>query len=217
MSRTLFVGDVHGCATELSGLLRLAQATHVVLVGDLFTKGPDPVGVWRLIREHSLLAVLGNHDARLLECLAGRRPGDTHAADVVSALDREGTLWREWLKSLPVFRRVGDYTVTHAALHPSGALEETTRRMALTMRRWPPNEQAAHWHAVYAGERRVVFGHDARGGHVRVERDGVPWLVGLDTGCVYGGALTGWLLEEDRLMSVPAARVYCEIKRGRVE
>ncbi len=51
MGRTLFVGDVHGCADELDKLLRKARPTRVVLLGDLFTKGPDPRGVWSLIRE----------------------------------------------------------------------------------------------------------------------------------------------------------------------
>ena len=30
----------------------------------------------------------------------------------------------------------------------------------------------------------------------------------LDTGCVYGRELTGWLVEEDRLVSVPARQVH---------
>jgi hypothetical protein len=32
--------------------------------------------------------------------------------------------------------------------------------------------------------------------------------VGLDTGCVYGGHLTGWIAQEDRLVSIPAAGNY---------
>jgi bis(5'-nucleosyl)-tetraphosphatase (symmetrical) len=77
------------------------------------------------------------------------------------------------------------------------------------MRQWPPGQRdAPRWHTVYAGERRVVFGHDAIGGLVRVERDGGPWVVGLDSGCVYGGQLSGYLVEQDRLLQVPAARVY---------
>ena len=54
----------------------------------------------------------------------------------------------------------------------------------------------------------MIIGHDARQGLVIASRAGSPWIVGLDTGCVYGGALTGWLLEEERTVQVPAARVY---------
>jgi metallophosphoesterase superfamily enzyme len=41
----LFVGDVHGCAYELKKLLKKVQPTRVILLGDLFSKGPDPTKV----------------------------------------------------------------------------------------------------------------------------------------------------------------------------
>ena len=44
----------------------------------------------------------------------------------------------------------------------------------------------------------VVFGHWARRGLVIQ-----PRLRGLDTGCVYGGRLTAWIVEENRLVQVP--------------
>ncbi|WP_338637669.1 metallophosphoesterase [Spirobacillus cienkowskii] len=60
------VGDVHGCAKELYELIESAKK-HVpkfqlILVGDLFTKGPDPVGVYELIQQYSALCIKGNHD-----------------------------------------------------------------------------------------------------------------------------------------------------------
>lgn len=175
----------------------------MVLVGDLFTKGPDPVGVYQQIREGGFEATLGNHDQRLLAL----REGDRHAANVRAALTAVEPGWLAWLASLPLFIEAAPFTVVHAGVHPLGSLEATTRQMALTMRRFPEGT-GPFWWQDYAGQRRVIFGHDARRGLVRVEREGLPWLIGLDSGCVYGGRLSGYLVELDRLIQVPAKRVY---------
>lgn len=210
---TLVVGDVHGCSDELARLLALVDAQHVVLVGDLFTKGPDPTGVWDLIREADALAVLGNHDQRLLDVVDGTRQ-DARAEACVSKLDAHDPGWRNWVRALPLTRDVGDWTVVHAALHPSGDLGRTTHDVATRLRRWPDDApDDTPWWQVYEGDRRVVFGHDARQGFVVRKRDGAPWVVGLDTGCVYGGELTGWLIDEERSVGVPAARTYRPVRR----
>ncbi|HLV20844.1 MAG TPA: hypothetical protein VKZ49_08175, partial [Polyangiaceae bacterium] len=70
------------------------------------------------------------------------------------------------------------------------------------------------WGARYTGPPHLVFGHNAREG-VQLH----PWATGLDSGCVYGGALTAMVLEAAEpvppaaerqrvLVSVPARRVY---------
>jgi len=183
------------------------QASTVVFVGDLFTKGPDPVGVFELARAHR--AVLGNHDARLLAVLDGERPDDAHGHSVVDELDSSGPRWRSWLRARPLFEEVSGFTVVHAGLHPSGHLAQTTRSMALAMRRFPVDDpHAPLWWQQYTGERRVIFGHDAVRGLVRVEKEGRPLLLGLDTGCVYGGELSGYVIEADEIVQVPAARAY---------
>jgi len=180
---------------------------RTVLVGDLFTKGPDPVGVYALCR--GMTAVRGNHDQRLIDHWKGKRPRDRHARDITAALDAHDPGWRDWLRSLPVFVDVAGFTVVHGGLHPSGQLDRTPKRMAQNIRRFPMDDpRAPFWWQQYTGTRRVIFGHDARRGLIRVERDGRPWLIGLDTGCVYGGQLSGYLIEDDDLVQVPAARVY---------
>lgn len=201
---TLVVGDVHGCADELGRLIDQVQPARVVLVGDLYTKGPDPVGVWAQVLDGAFEAVLGNHDARLLDL--DRRGRDAEAAAVAGAL---GDAALRWLADRPLFLEVSGWTVVHAGLHPSGELSQTTRKMAISMRRWPgTHERDPFWWQLYTGERRVLYGHDAVRGHVVVRRDGQPWTVGLDTGCVYGGQLSGWVVEEERLVQTPARRVY---------
>jgi hypothetical protein len=213
--RTLIVGDVHGCAEELISLLRAARADRVVFVGDLYTKGPDPAGVWRAVRASGGASVLGNHDARLLDVLDGRRADDEAARRTVAQLDAEDRGWRDHLRALPLFLEVGPYTVVHAGLHPTGDLAQTPPRMAISMRRFPgTGRRDPWWGDVYVGARRVVYGHDAKRGLVRRCRDGVPWLYGLDTGCVYGGQLTGLIVEEDRLIQAPARAVWHAVGRG---
>ncbi len=53
------------------------------------------------------------------------------------------------------------------------------------------------WDDFYEGEALVVHGHWAWRGHYRGKR-----TLGLDSGCVYGGPLTAWCMEEDRIVQV---------------
>ncbi len=206
--RTLVVGDVHGCAEELGRLVRLAAPDELVLVGDLYTKGPDPAGVWSLIARHGGRAVRGNHDQRLLDAIAGDRLHDHSAHETISELDEAGPAWRAHLASTPLFLELDGWTVVHAGVHPAGGLEATTPAMAMAMRRWPEGERGARpWWQQYSGGRRLIFGHDARRGLVLHPLQD-PRVIGLDTGCVYGGVLTGIVLEERRLLQVPASRIY---------
>lgn len=207
--RTMVVGDVHGCARELRRLIRNVKPTEIILVGDLFTKGPDPAGVWQLIQEFEIKAVMGNHDAWLLKILDGEvRPKPKHRR-VVDIMDRKAPGWIEWLRALPLFREIQSFVIVHAGLHPSGELEQTSEEMALLMRHWPMgNLNAPHWHELYQGEKGVIFGHDARQGLVYTRRNNDPYIIGLDTGCVYGKKLTAYVLETDELFQVSAAQVY---------
>lgn len=66
---TWVVGDIHGCALELARLverLKLGEGDSLVSVGDLFHRGPDTVGVMRILRELHVPFVLGNHELAVL-------------------------------------------------------------------------------------------------------------------------------------------------------
>ncbi|MFY0534815.1 hypothetical protein [Nannocystis pusilla] len=53
------------------------------------------------------------------------------------------------------------------------------------------------WDEFYRGEPMVIHGHWAWRGHYRG-----PKTMGLDSGCVYGGPLTAWCQDEDRVEQV---------------
>ena len=56
----------------------------------------------------------------------------------------------------------------------------------------------------------MVFGHDADRGLQLYDR-----AVGIDTGCVYGGRLTAYILPEKKLVSVGAKRPYIAFRSRR--
>jgi hypothetical protein len=191
---TLVVGDVHGCADELDALLQRVGPARLVVVGDLFTRGPRPGAVWELLAAAGAVGVLGNHDARVLAEPLRWAP---HLPD--AAID--------WLRSLPLWREEAGVHVIHAGVDPLRGPAGTPRATALTVRRWPRDGRGSpdpFWWEGHRGPRLVVYGHDAARGLV----DRRPYTLGLDTGCVYGGALTGYLVEADRLVQVPARAVY---------
>ncbi|MGA9522154.1 MAG: metallophosphoesterase [Myxococcaceae bacterium] len=217
MRRTILVGDVHGCLDELEDLLKtveLGAADEVILVGDLVAKGPDSQGVVQLARERGFKAVQGNHDAHVLRIREGtlnKAPKPTHqrVADALTDAD-----WR-WLAALPVHLRLEELgtLVVHAGVVPGVPLESQQRDHLLNLRSITPAgepskrfEDGKPWASLWTGPEHVVFGHDAVRGLQRH-----PFATGLDTGCVYGKALTALVLPERRLVSVPAHRVYSSL------
>mgnify|MGYP006143112039 FL=1 len=60
------------------------------------------------------------------------------------------------------------------------------------------------WWQLYAGERLILYGHDAKRGI----QDHRPKTLGLDSGCVYGNGLTAYFLEEDRLIHISSQEAY---------
>lgn len=218
----LFVGDIQGCAAELRDLLAVAgfrPGEHRLLpIGDTVNRGPDAPGVVRLLRDHGAEPILGNHERNLLGRAAKVGPGPKAVAErsALLQLERAGMLAEvlDWIAEWPLYREGADWIAVHAGLHPILPPSRTDPEF-LTLVRYcdaqgnrpaepdgqltaaPPGFQP--WDAFYRGTRTVVFGHWAMRGLVWQ-----PRLRGLDTGCVYGGSLSGWWWPDDRLVQVPS-------------
>jgi bis(5'-nucleosyl)-tetraphosphatase (symmetrical) len=64
------VGDIHGCAQELAELierLALGPGDQLIAAGDLYHRGPDPLGVARLLEACGASFILGNHEHVMLK------------------------------------------------------------------------------------------------------------------------------------------------------
>lgn len=189
------VGDVHGCATELSRLvdeLDPAASDLLVFVGDLVRKGPDSKAVVEFVRRHdNMLSIRGNNEDKLVN---DRKTLDTLDGDDLAYLD-----------SLPVVISLDDALVVHGGVDPTRPLAIQDVDDLLTCRSIPPEGgyDGPFWFETYQGPPRVFFGHTVLDDPVVTD-----WAVGLDTGCVYGGALTAYDYRADTLVSVPAERTY---------
>jgi bis(5'-nucleosyl)-tetraphosphatase (symmetrical) len=121
---TYAIGDIQGCYDEFAGLLgKIAfdpSRDRLWIVGDLVNRGPNSLGVIRLVRSlgDAAVVVLGNHDLHLLAIHYGGhsiKSGDTFQ-DVLMAHDAEENC--RWLRRLPLLaddERLG-YVMTHAGV-----------------------------------------------------------------------------------------------------
>ncbi|KAK3693968.1 Metallo-dependent phosphatase-like protein [Podospora appendiculata] len=130
--RLIIIGDVHGQLSALQALLHKTNhdstTDHVILVGDLVTKGPESVGVVQLAMDLGASAVRGNHEDKVLRLATTTtttdatvsipNPGD-HTA-VARALSNAQ---RAWLSSLPLILRIATSPASASAPAPWNAAE----------------------------------------------------------------------------------------------
>jgi hypothetical protein len=239
---TWIVGDVHGCSAELSRLLDCLRWTSddvLVSVGDLFHRGPDPLGVLRQLERIGARFVLGNHELAVLR-RAGLAPrstapddrpalrtefpaldADDLAGDGGTPCDVEPAARADVLRFLQrhsgYFVREREDTATpshwcvvHAGRVPGVALERNSIRDLTALRRLDAPGRP-WWYERYGGPELVLFGHTPSQ-LPRIQRvAGRTLAIGLDTGCVYGGRLTAYCPERDEFRSVCAARAYAAV------
>ena len=212
-SRTIVVGDIHGCYDELMELLEkaaLAEDDRVVSVGDLITKGPKSKEVLELfMTDARFTTVIGNHDLML------RRKWNGEDVDLSSAqkeahkeLKGEKDAYASFFNRLPFTIDLGTNLVVHAGLRPNFELYSQTSGDLTRLRTLGgdrESDEGTPWYHVYYGEKVVLFGHWPAPEPRRGKK-----AIGLDTGCVYGHNLTAYIIETDEFFSVEAKRSYDE-------
>ena len=195
--RTIIVGDVHGCSFELSSLLDRVDFTsgdRLVFVGDLIARGPDSLGVLDIVRRTGAVVVRGNHEQKLLDARAGLTTLSKVHRDV--ALSLRPIDW-SLLESSRLWCDLPEHEVRviHAGIDPRRSFAKQKPMTLMAIR----TVEDALWGEGYEGPPHIVFGHNAPTG-IQIHR----WATGLDSGCVYGGALTAMVLNAKQ--KVPAGR-----------
>ncbi len=206
MGRVFVVGDIHGCAAELEALLAglpLAAGDTFVCVGDYLDRGPDSRRVLDLLialrderRDIHTVFLKGNHEDMALGFLFRRgRWGESwmlnggaatvrsygvdaraESAEIAVAMPPPHL---EFLDRLITTHTADTHLLVHAGVRPDRPLDEQREEDLL----WIRDEFVVAPHVL---PMTVVFGHTP---HREVFVD-LPYKIGIDTGCVYGGMLT---------------------------
>jgi len=209
--RTIVIGDIHGCFEELQDLLRVVELRtddRVIAVGDLIVKGPQNREVLdRFIDDDRFSAVIGNHDRAIRQYWRGEPLRLTKEQKVtVAELESDRESYSAYLRSLPFTINLGSHLIVHAGVRPGVPLRRQMSSDLTEMRTMganPSSRRGVPWFDVYRGRRVVLFGHwPAKAPRM------APRALGLDTGCVYGGRLTAYIIELNQFVSVVARRAY---------
>jgi protein phosphatase len=206
------------------------EGRKAVFVGDLVDRGPRSVDVVSIVRNmvrfDAALCVPGNHDAKLLRKLRGKNVQVTHGlAETMADIERIADAAREqFCKELADFidglvshyvLDRGRVVVAHAGMKESmqGRGSGKVREFALYGETTGETDEFGlpvryPWAAEYRGKAMVVYGHTPV-----PEPDWLNKTVNIDTGCVFGGALTALRYPELETVSVKAKQTYCEPSR----
>ena len=210
-SRTIVVGDIHGCYDELIALMEkvnLGEKDRVVSVGDLITKGPKNKEVLELfMTDARFTTVIGNHDLALRRKWNGEdielKPAqkETH-----KELRADKDAYASFFNRLPFTIDLDTHLVVHAGLRPNVELYSQTTGDMTRLRTLGPDresDEGTPWYHVYYGDKIVLFGHWPSPEPRRGKK-----AIGLDTGCVYGYQLTAYIIEEEEFVNVTAKTAY---------
>jgi serine/threonine protein phosphatase 1 len=206
------IGDIHGCAGELSCLIEnlpLKAGDHLIFLGDYIDRGPDSKGVVSYLLDlarssgYEVVFLKGNHEDMLLGYLglAGRYgemflanggyatlasyglpPAGMSQGSARARIPQEHV---EFFQALRNYFVEDSFLCVHAGIHPARPLAAQTPTDLL----WIRNEFISNRHSL---PYTVVFGHTPQ----REVFFDLPSKIGIDTGVVYGGKLSCIELEE---------------------
>ena len=205
------VGDIHGCLSELASLvesLPLERGDTVVFLGDYVDRGPDSKAVidyladLRRRDEYKTVFLRGNHEDMMLsymglsgrhgdafllngglETLASygvaaptRSPGPVDGQRLLEALPPEHV---EFFMRLEPWYFADGFLCVHAGINPQRSWDEQIGEELI----WIRHEFIVNAHDL---PQTVLFGHTP----MREVFFNLPYKIGLDTGLVYGNALS---------------------------
>ncbi len=231
------IGDIHGCFDELIELIgRLGykfregvpvhpEVRALAFVGDAMDRGPDSLGVLRLLfamQDHGTLYYApGNHCNKLYRFFKGNKVELTHGLELTvsqwRALEKTEqqhfkTRYLRFYEQLPLYHQLSkELIVVHAGLQEDMIGQPLSRRI-ITFALYGEITGNFHsdgrpvrgnWARRYSGQPWIVYGHTPVASPYFCRH-----TVNIDTGCIFGGALSALRYPEMEICSIASKQPY---------
>jgi serine/threonine protein phosphatase 1 len=202
MQKIFAIGDIHGRLDKLLSLMDKIPikpaCDTLVFIGDYIDRGSDGPAVVDFVlalKEQcpNLVCLCGNHEIMFLRYLDGidedlyvqnggmatlRAYGISPSDSLKKRKAKIPLRHLRFYESLKLFYETEDYIFVHAGLRPGLSLAEQSSQDLLWLR-----EEFVE--SDYDFGKRVIFGHTPRKEPLMTDHK-----IGIDTGAVYGGALS---------------------------
>lgn len=231
------IGDIHGCFREFAALTETLgyhwdegvpihpDGRKLGFVGDLTDRGPESLNMIKivsaLVERKLAYYVPGNHCNKLYRFFLGRNVQIAHGLETTVSEYRtlppseQEMIRRKFIRlyeQAPLYAVLdeGRLVIAHAGIRHDyiGRTDQKVKTFVLygdiTGETNPDGTPVRRdWTKRYRGDAWVVYGHTP----VKTPRF-VGRTVNIDTGCVFGGALTALRYPEMETVSVPSSMPY---------
>lgn len=218
-----FIGDVHGCADELTQLityLRMAHPDSVIYqLGDIIDRGPYNVECFEILKGvQDMHIIMGNHEMNFIEEVCADKECRSSARRVTHEQFHYAGQRQEFVDYLKhhgsymkLFKCKGyDYSVlaTHSGVNTKLiAQQKQISRSDMCMR------TGAMYHDERVGKLIQVHGHCSWSyTHIADQVLDKPHAYNIDSHCYAGGRLTAFNPFTKEFIQVDAERVYYKDK-----
>jgi hypothetical protein len=219
-SRTIVIGDIHGCYEEMRALLNKIQFNDrdlLISVGDLIDRGPLSWEVASFFKDtKNAYSVLGNHERRIAGVIRGTSQPAWSQSHTLSKIDeKEYDSWARYFESLPAVIETPHTIITHARLDPTKMITEqepyhtcAVGGAAIKIDMDSNNVPLWHlqWKIKHAVAKPICVGHIDYNQITLNENK----LFALDTSAVKGGRLTTVIFPEETTVSIDCHNYYSE-------
>ncbi|GGB40301.1 bis(5'-nucleosyl)-tetraphosphatase PrpE [asymmetrical] [Lentibacillus populi] len=232
------IGDVHGCLNELHTLFNKLgyekqddsfihpDGRLPVFVGDITDRGPHSMDVIRLVcgmvlDQNRARYVPGNHCNKLYRYFSGNNVMLKHGLETTVAefqvlnAKAQSSIKKQFMtlyENAPLYLEIPEANaiVAHAGIKESyiGRYGKKVKTFVLygdiSGEYYPDGRPIRRdWARHYHGDRWIVYGHTPV-----MEPRLVNKTVNIDTGCVFGNALTAFRLPEEETVTVPSSQPF---------